>query len=225
MPCNDLSGENMDKFHDRCEAGRILANYLKEYAANSKVIILALPRGGVPVAYEIAVALSVPLDVLIVRKLGLPGNEEYAVGALAAGGTVFFNNAVMQQLHINQSAIGQVIEKEQEELLRRERLYRGQRPFPNLKDKIVIIVDDGIATGATMRAAIKALRKTSPQSIIVATPVIAHSTYDEMAPLVEKIVCVLKPIDFCAVGLWYENFPQTSDAEVINLLKESIKAY
>lgn len=211
----------MDKFIDRQAAGIILAGLLKKYANQSNVIILALPRGGVPVAYEIATALSAPLDVFIVRKLGFPGHEELAVGAIASGGTIFFNEPLMSQLNITRLSIQPVVEKEQEELLRREKLYRNNRPFPNLREKTVILVDDGIATGATMRAAIEALRKHKPTSIIIAVPVAAFSTCEEMAPLVEKIVCPLKPIDFYAVGLWYEHFPQTSDEEVIELLEKS----
>lgn len=211
----------MDKFIDRFEAGAILAKYLKDFANKPNVIILALPRGGVPVAYEIANALSAPLEVFIVRKLGLPGHEELAMGAIASGGTVFFNEPLMTQLNLDRSSIQHVLEKEREELQRRENLYRGSNSFPNLKGKIVILVDDGIATGATMMAAIEALRIQKPKSIVIAVPVAAYSTCEEMAPLVDKIVCPLKPIDFYAVGLWYENFPQTSDNEVIELLKKS----
>jgi len=211
----------VDKFSDRSEAGIILAKYLKDYIGNPNVIILALPRGGVPVAFEIATALAVPLDVIIVRKLGLPGYEELAMGAIASGGTVFFNEALLNQLNLNRLSIQNVVEKEREELLRREQLYRGNRPFPNLKEKIVILVDDGIATGSTMMAAIEAIRNHKPKSIIIAVPVAAYSTCEELAPLVERIVCPLKPIDFYAVGLWYENFPQTSDDEVIELLNKS----
>ncbi|MGQ3891257.1 phosphoribosyltransferase [Legionella sp. CNM-4043-24] len=212
----------MDKFIDRFDAGIFLAENLKEYANKPNVIILALPRGGVPVAYEIATALSVPLDVFIVRKLGLPGHEELALGAIASGDTIFFNEPLMSQLNINRLSIQHVVEKEQEELLRREHLYRGNRFFPNLKEKTIILVDDGIATGSTMKAAIKALRKHNPASIVIAVPVAAYSTCEELAPLVDKIVCPLKPIDFYAVGLWYEQFPQTSDNEVIELLKKSL---
>ena len=211
----------MDKFFDRQEAGIILAKYLHDFANNPNVIILALPRGGVPVASEVATALSAPLDVFIVRKLGVPGHEEFALGAIASGGTVFFNEPVMTQLRLSRISVQHVIEKEQEELLRREHLYRGSRPFPNLKEKTVILIDDGIATGATMRAAIEALRKHKPASIVIAVPVAAYSTCEELAPLVEKIICPLRPIEFYAVGLWYENFPQTSDNEVIELLKKS----
>lgn len=211
----------MDKFVDRCQAGDILAKYLKDYANNPNVIILGLPRGGVPVAFEIATALSAPLDVFIVRKLGLPGHEELAMGAIASGGSVFFNEAVLGYFNLDPMVIQQVIEKEQRELHRREHLYRGNKAFPDLQDKTVILVDDGIATGASMRAAIDALRKHKPKSIVIAVPVAAYSTCEEMAPLVDKIVCPLKPIEFHAVGLWYDNFPQTADEEVIRLLNKA----
>lgn len=211
----------MEKFFDRHEAGVILAEHLKGYANNSNVIVLALPRGGVPVAFEVAAALSVPLDVFIVRKLGLPGHEELAIGAIASGGTVFFNAPLLSQLNLDSSSIRNVVEKESNELIRREKLYRENKPFPNLKDKIVLLVDDGIATGSTMMAAIKALHNHQPKSVVIAVPVAASTTCEEMAPLVQGIVCPLKPLDFYAVGLWYEKFPQTSDDEVIELLKKS----
>ena len=164
-----------------------------------------MPRGGVPVAYEVAKALSIPLDVFIVRKLGVPGHEELAMGALAAGGIVMFNEPLMDQLHIDQAAIHQVVESEQKELLRREQLYRGNRPFPQLLDKTVILIDDGIATGSTIKAAIKALKRFKPSSIIIAVPVAARETYEDMAKLVDKIICPLKPTPFHAVGLWYDH--------------------
>jgi len=211
----------MDKFTDRYEAGRILATYLNDFAYLKDVIVLALPRGGVPVAYEIASALSLPLDVFIVRKLGVPGHEEYAVGAIASGGTVFFNESMMRELNLEQGAIDRVLKTEQKELIRREHLYRGNRPFPDLSGKTIILVDDGIATGATMYAAIEALRQYNPASIIIAVPVAAYSTCQGMANLVDKIVCPLQPIEFHAVGLWYADFSQTSDKEVIELLKKS----
>lgn len=211
----------MDKFTDRQEAGTILAEYLKDYANQSNVIILALPRGGVPVAYEIATALAIPLDIFIVRKLGVPGHEELAMGAIASGGTVIFNELLISALNLDQSSIDLVLQAEQKELLRRELLYRGDRPFPKLLDKTIILVDDGIATGSTMFAAVKALRKYKPASIIIAVPVAARETCEEMTQLVEKVICPLQPINFYAVGLWYENFIQTSDNEVIELLEKS----
>lgn len=210
----------MNKYSDRKQAGIVLAEQLKEYANLTDVIVLALPRGGVPVAYEIAKALSLPLDVFIVRKLGAPGHKELAIGAIASGGAAVFNEAIVHDLHIEQSAIDAVIESEQKELVRRQQLYRGPHPFPALFNKTIILVDDGIATGATMVAAIKALKKRNPAHIVIAVPVAARSTYKEISSLVDKIVCPLQPIDFYAVGLWYEDFQQTSDDEVIALLAE-----
>lgn len=208
----------MEKFINRHEAGRILADQLRYYAHNPDALVLALPRGGVPVGYEVAKTLSLPLDVFIVRKLGVPGHEELAMGAIASGATTIFNEEIVEALHISKEAIDEVIHAENKELERRERLYRVDRPFPELEDKIVILVDDGIATGATMRAAIKALRKHNPARLIMAIPVAAYSTYSEMANLVDEIVCPLQPLHFYAVGLWYEDFAQTTDAEVSELL-------
>jgi putative phosphoribosyl transferase len=215
----------MDKFIDRVEAGNILAKHLKEFANNPNVIVIALPRGGVPVAYQVSQALSVPLDIMVVRKLGLPEHKELAMGAIASGGTVFFNQALINQLNLDESILQGVMKNEQKELLRREHLYRGQRPFTNLKNKMVILVDDGIATGSTMMAAIKAIRMQKPSSIVVAVPVAARTTYEEIMPLVDKIVCPIIPVDFYAVGLWYENFQQTSDEEVIELLQKSLSHF
>ena len=211
----------MDKFIDRHEAGIVLAGYLDEYAKHSNAIVLALPRGGVPVAYEVAVSLSLPLDIFIVRKLGVPGHEELAMGAIASGGTVFFNESVMRQLDLDQASIDAVLESEQKELVRREHLYRGNRPFPVLLGKTIILVDDGIATGSTMQAAVKALAKHKPAAIVIAVPVAARDTCKKMSKMVEKMICPLKPMDFYAVGLWYNNFSQTSDMEVIELLTKS----
>jgi putative phosphoribosyl transferase len=211
----------MDRFRDRQDAGTILAEHLKEYAHQSNVIVLALPRGGVPVAYEVAIALSLPLDIFIVRKLGVPGYEELAMGALAMGGTIILNEPLIHQLQLDQASINAVLESEQKELVRREHLYRGHHPFPDLLGKTIILVDDGIATGSTMLAAIKALRKYKPAFIIVAVPVAARQTCEEMSNLVDQIICPLKPINFHAVGLWYQNFSQTSDSEVIELLEKA----
>lgn len=214
----------MEKFFDRHEAGRVLAEQLKPYSKSSNAIVLALPRGGVPVAYEIAKALSIPLDVFIVRKLGVPGHEELAMGAIATGGMIVFNEEIVRDLHISKPAIDQVIQSEQQELQRRELSYRGNRPFPTLQNKTIILVDDGIATGATMRAAIKALHQQNPSKMIMAVPVAAFETCVEMEKLVDKIICPLKPHQFYAVGAWYENFPQTSDEEVFELLKTNPNA-
>ncbi|WP_045097553.1 phosphoribosyltransferase [Legionella fallonii] len=211
----------MSKYIDREHAGKLLAEQLREYANISDTIILALPRGGVPVAYEIAQKLSVPLDVFIVRKLGVPGHEELAMGALASGGNIVLNEELIATIGISQSSIDNVIKAEEEELLRRERLYHVNGPLPELKNKTIVLVDDGIATGATMKAAILALRQQQPAKIIVAVPVAARDTCKEIAKLVDQIVCPLKPNDFYAVGLWYENFSQTSDDEVRELLKKA----
>lgn len=208
----------MEKFRDRRHAGKVLAEELKAYAYNTKVIVLGLPRGGVPVAYEIAKALEVPLDVFIVRKLGVPGHEELAMGAIASGDITVFNERVLKEIEISKFMVDQVIQLEQQELKRREQLYRGQHPFPVLKGKIIILVDDGIATGATMRAAIKALQQQKPKKIIIAVPVAALSTCKEMEPLVDIMICPLKPEFFYAVGAWYEDFSQTEDEEVSSLL-------
>lgn len=209
----------MKKFMDRYEAGKLLAELLKHYEKNENAIVLALPRGGVPVAYEIAKKLSLPLDVFIVRKLGVPGHEELAMGAIATGGITVFNDEIIESLTIPKFEMDQVIQSEKQELQRRDTLYRDNRPFPVLDGKTIILVDDGIATGATIKAAIKALRQQKPANIVVAIPVAAFSTCEEIAKLVDKMICPLKPHEFYAVGVWYENFSQTSDEEVFELLK------
>lgn len=213
----------MEKFINRHEAGRILADQLKEYLHHPEAIILALPRGGVPVAYEIAKILSLPLDVFLVRKLGVPWHEELAFGAIASGGEIIFNTDILDTLQLSKDIIHTVIEKEKKELLRREAMYRSDIAFPNLENKIIILVDDGIATGATMRAAIKVLSKKHPSRLVIAVPVAAYSTYQEMRALVDEVVCPLQPLNFCAVGLWYEDFTQTTDREVAELLTETQK--
>lgn len=213
----------MDKYLDRREAGRVLADQLKAYANQKDVIVLALPRGGVPVAYEIAKALHAPLDVFIVRKLGVPGHEELAMGALATGGVTVFNEDILQELRIPQQAIDRVIKDEEQELKRREHTYRDDKPLPEIKDKTVILVDDGIATGATMRAAIKALRELKPKSIVIAVPVAEVTTCEKMGKIADKIVCPLRPTFFYAVGAWYDNFAQTTDEEVSELLRNMVQ--
>ena len=213
------------KYVDRKHAGLVLADLLKNYTNRPDVIVLALPRGGVPVAYEIAMKLSLMLDVFIVRKLGVPGHEELAMGAISSGGVTVLNDEIVRSLRINQASIDEVKLSEQQELIRREHLYRGNREFPNVTGKTIILVDDGIATGSTMKAAIAALQQKKPLEIIVAVPVAARETCAEMTTLVKKIVCPLQPIDFYAVGLWYESFPQTADEEVIELLEKSKQHY
>ncbi|RAP36990.1 phosphoribosyl transferase [Legionella quinlivanii] len=208
----------MDKYTDRCQAGRLLATYLEKYK-NSDGIVLGLPRGGVPVACEVAKKLHLPLDVLIVRKLGLPGYKELAMGAIASGGTVFFNEELIKNHNVSAQAIEAVIKAETHELLRREAVYRGKRPYPVLTGKKVILIDDGIATGATLKAAVEAIKKQNPSSITIAVPVADPMVCKELEKLVDEVVCPLMPPDIQAVGLWYDDFRQTSDQEVLSFLK------
>jgi putative phosphoribosyl transferase len=208
------------KIHDRREAGAILAEHLKEYAQIKDLIVLALPRGGVPVAFEVAKALRAPLDVFVVRKLGVPGQEEFAFGAIASGGVKIVNPRLVKALHLSSNTIERIVERELAELERRERLYRGSRPPLNVAGKTVIIVDDGLATGATMRAAIAALRKQDPKRIIVGVPVASQQTCNELHHEAELlVVCAITPEPFYGVGMWYEDFSQTSDEEVRRLLE------
>lgn len=205
-------------FHDRRDAGRQLAERLVEYANRDDILILALPRGGVPVAYEVAQALHVPWDVFLVRKLGVPGQEELAMGAIASGGVRVLNHSVVNALSISDAEIEHAVEQQEHELERRERVYRDDRPFPSVSGRIVILIDDGLATGATMRAAVQALRQRQPDAIIVAVPVAALATYEDFKQIADGIVCVDTPEPFHAVGLWYEDFGQTTDEEVHELL-------
>lgn len=209
----------MHRYQDRQQAGKILAKFLKSYADRDDTIVLALPRGGVPVAYEVAQALHLPLDIFIVRKLGVPGHDELAMGAIAQDGIIVFNEEVIEDLQIPKASIENVIKAEQKELNRREKAYRGDKPYPIIKDKNVILIDDGIATGATVRAAIKALRKLNPARLILAVPVAELTTCRELAKIVDEMVCPEQPPLFYAVGAWYEDFSQTTDLEVANLLK------
>jgi len=205
-------------FHDRTDAGRVLAAAVSKYAGRTDVVVLGLPRGGVPVAYEVARALGAPLDVFLVRKLGLPGHEELAMGAIASGGIRLINDDVVQTYQVTDAEIEAVSAAEQRELERREQAYRDGRPLPELQDRTVILVDDGLATGATMRAAVLALRQESPARIVVAVPVAAEETCDEFQGIVDDIICAETPAPFYAVGLWYEDFAQTTDDEVHDLL-------
>ncbi|MCI0445347.1 phosphoribosyltransferase [bacterium] len=205
---------------DRVEAGQILATKLKQYAKRPDVVILALPRGGVPVAYQVATRLDLPLDIFLVRKLGVPGQEELAMGAIASGGVRVLNHDVIQALQIPESIIDSVAAKEQRELERREKFYKQDAPPFDLKNKTVILIDDGLATGATMRAAAEALKQQEVNKIVIAVPVAAESTCRELSQLVDEIVCVLTPEPFYGVGYWYDDFSQTSDVEVIDLLKK-----
>jgi putative phosphoribosyl transferase len=211
----------MEKFANRQDAGRQLSQLLKDYADRQDTIVLALPRGGVPVAFEVAQRLHLPLDVFIVRKLGAPGHEELALGAIAMGGAQVLNEEIINELHISKIALEQVISAERQELKRRELVYRGKRPALNLKDKVIILVDDGIATGATMRVAIKSLRQFQPAAIVIAIPVAEKSLNDKMLLVADKVFCALVPSVLQAVGAHYVNFEQTMDIEVHDLLTQS----
>ncbi len=210
-------------FKDRIEAGRFLAEKLTNYTDRCDAIVLGLPRGGIPVAYEVAQKLHAPLDVFTVRKLGVPGHEELAMGAIASGGVRVLNHDVLSYIKIPDEEIDRVAADELRELERRERLYRGARPPLDVRDRIVIVVDDGLATGSTMRAAVKALRQKGPKQIVVAAPVGARETCDSLGDEVDVLcVCALTPEPFQAVGLWYANFQQTTDDEVRNLLARAM---
>ena len=208
-------------FRDRVHAGQVLAEQLGRYANRPDVLVLALPRGGVPVAYEVAVALQVPMDVFLVRKLGVPGHEELAMGAVASGGLRVLNDDVVHGLGVTEAVIDRVAEKEMIELSRREREYRGDRPEPDPGGRIVILVDDGLATGSTMRAAAQALATRQPAKIVVAVPLAAPETCQALAREVDEVICAVTPQPFYAVGLWYEDFDQTSDEAVRTLLAEA----
>jgi predicted phosphoribosyltransferase len=208
-------------FRDRTEAGQLLAEQLTAYAGRPDVLVLALPRGGVPVASEVARALGAPLDVFVVRKLGVPGHEELAMGAIASGGVCLLNDDVVQALHIPRQVIKAVAARELRELERRERAYRGDRPAPEVRGRTVILVDDGLATGSTMRAAVAALRRLGPARIVVAVPTAAPATCEEFRHEADECVCDITPDPFYAVGLWYEDFSQTTDDEVRELLERA----
>lgn len=208
------------RFANRMEAGQQLAKALSGFSAKEDALVLALPRGGVPVAHEITMDLGLPLDVLLVRKIGVPGHEELAMGAIAEDDVCVLNQEVINRLGIQQSAIDAVINKEQGELSRRSMLYRGNRPMPKIKDSTIIVVDDGLATGATMKAAIKALRKIGAAHIVVAVPVGAQSTCEVLEELVDELICLFMSKPFFGIGYWYKEFSQTSDSEVQKLLSD-----
>jgi putative phosphoribosyl transferase len=217
-----LSDDSLIPFADRRQAGKKLAAKLTRYANRPDVLVLALPRGGVPVAYEIALSLNAPLDVFVVRKLGVPDDEELAMGAIASGGVRVINADVMsRQSQFPKSVIDEVATREQKELERRERLYRRDQPMPAVQGRTVILTDDGLATGTTMRAAATALRQLKPLRIIVAVPVGAAETCEEFRSEVDDVVCAASPEPFMAVGAWYSEFSQTSDDEVRELLKQA----
>jgi putative phosphoribosyl transferase len=205
-------------YRDRRNAGKRLAELLGAYAHRPDVLVLALPRGGVPVAYEVARALNAPLDVFLVRKLGVPGHEEAAMGAIASGGIRVLNDEVIHALHLPRQVVEEVTAREQRELQRREQLYRDGRPAPDVKGRTVILIDDGLATGATMRAALRALRQQQPARLIVAVPVGARSACRELLGEADEVICARTPEPFFGVGWWYQQFEQTSDQEVHDLL-------
>lgn len=214
----------MTPFRDRADAGRFLATRLGAYANRRDVLVLALPRGGVPVAFEVARSLRSPLDVFLVRKLGVPGHEELAMGAIATGGVRVLNEEVVQSLGLADEVVERVTEREQRELERRERSYRDALPAPDVRDRAVILIDDGLATGATMRAAARALRQREPARLIVAVPVASEETCRQFQSRGEadEIVCAATPEPFLAVGTWYEDFGQTTDEEVRDLLARAL---
>lgn len=211
------------RFGDRHDAGKRLAAELSEYADQDDVLVLALPRGGVPVAYEVAEALNAPLDVFLVRKLGVPGHKELAMGAIASGGVRVLNEEVVRLAGVDEQTIARVAAEEQRELERREREYRDDRPLLNVAGRTVILVDDGLATGSTMRAAALALQEQNPERLVIAVPVAAPETYEEFRQDVDEIVCAITPEPFYAVGLWYEDFSQTTDEEVRALLARAAR--
>jgi len=212
------------RFRDRADAGRYLGELLSDYAGRSDVVVLALPRGGVPVGFEIARALEAPLDVFVVRKLGVPGHEELAFGAIASSGAQILNRDVVRHLGLTADVIEAVSERERSELTRRELLYRGDQPVRDLADKTVILVDDGLATGASMRAAVVAVRAQSPARIVVAVPTAALDTCAALSAEVDELVSPLRPENFYAVSLWYDRFEQVSDDEVRTLLERATRA-
>lgn len=214
----DADMDDLRPFADRHEAGQALASRLRQYAGRTDVVVLALPRGGVPVGHEVADALEAPLDVFLVRKLGTPGHRELAMGAIASGGVRVLNEDVVQWYRISDSMIDAVAEEEQRELERREQAYReGQPPVPIAKH-VVILVDDGLATGSTMRAAVQAVRQRGPSRVVVAVPVGARETCAELSAIADEVVCARMPEPFSAVGQWYLDFSQTTDDEVKQLL-------
>ncbi|MCQ4263141.1 phosphoribosyltransferase [Stutzerimonas stutzeri] len=208
-------------FPDRVQAGEALAERLAQDGSWRDALVLALPRGGVPVAFEVAQRLGLKLDILVVRKLGVPGNPELAMGAIASGGVRVMNDDIVHYIHISRAEIDGTIAQETHELLRREQAYRSDRPLPAIEGRAVILVDDGLATGATMRAAVQAVRKMGAGSITVAVPVAAPDSVAQLEPLADRIVCLYLPHDLYAIGRWYQNFDQTSDRQVMELLQRA----
>ena len=219
-----IAGHDESPFRDRREAGRVLAKALKKYAGRPDVVVLALPRGGVPVAFEVAEALGAPLDIFLVRKLGTPGHRELAMGAIASGGIRVINDEVVRWLGISPEQIDAVAREEQRELERRQAAYLEGRAPTQLEGRVVILVDDGLATGSTMRAAAEAVRQSHPTRLIVAVPVGAPDTCREMAAIADDVICARMPEPFSAVGQWYVDFDQTTDDEVMELIHEHASA-
>jgi putative phosphoribosyl transferase len=205
-------------FRNRTEAGKLLASQLTQYANRSDVLVLGIPRGGVTVAFEVATALNVPLDVCLVRKLGVPGHPELAIGAIAAGGFEVLNEDLLDWLRISGHTIAEVADLELQALERHDRIYRGDRSSLEIRDRIVILVDDGLSTGAMMRAAIGMLAPQQPQRIIIAVPVAPLDTCDRLRTEVDEVLCLMTPEQFCGIGLWYEDFARTTDERVCELL-------
>jgi putative phosphoribosyl transferase len=206
------------RFRNRSEAGKLLASKLTQYANRPDVLVLGIPRGGLPVASEVATALNAPLDICLVRKLGVPGNKELAMGAIAAGGFQVLNEELLDWMRISGHTIAEVAEIELQELQHHDRIYRGDRSLPQIRDWIVILVDDGLATGSMMRAAIGVLKPQQPQRIIIAVPVAPLDTCDRLRTEIDEVVCLMTPEQFCGIGLWYEDFAPTTDDEVCELL-------
>ena len=210
-------------FRARSQAGRLLAQKLKaDYANQPDLLVLGLPRGGVPVADQVAKVLHAPLDICIVRKLGEPGHKEFAIGAIGTGGIMLLDSDLVEELKIESKTLKQIIVREWQELERREKVYRGSSPLPDLRDRTIILVDDGIATGWSMKAAISIVKQQQPKHIVVAVPIAFPDVYEELKAEVDEVVCLIAPKPFRAVSLWYEDFSPTTDEEVCRLLAENI---
>ncbi len=215
--------QSTERFEDREEAGRLIGGMLEKYGGED-VILLGLPRGGVPVAYAAAKVIDAPMDIFQVRKLGTPGHEELAMGAIASGGVKVLNDEVLRSINVSDEEIESVARKEQEELERRDQKYRGDRPMPRIEGRTVILVDDGLATGSSMRAVVKAIKTLNPAKIVVAVPVAAPEVCEQFTQIVDEVICVRTPTPFQAVGLWYENFGQTTDEEVTEILGKALSS-